>query len=1004
MGQTGKVERRAMTGPDSTRGLRNGWWLGVGLTAAMSGVALLPNAATGQETAKPVPVPPEAAAFFESKIRPVLAESCISCHGKDAQLGGLRVDSREFLIKGGVSGTALIPGDPEKSLLIQAIRHTGKLKMPQGGKLKDEEITALTEWVKMGAPWPASSVATPAKPAAPHWSFIPVRKPAVPKVKNIAWVANPIDAFVLAKLEAKGFTPNPAADRRTLIRRVTYDLIGLPPTYQETEAFLADKSPNAYEKVVDRLLASPRYGERWGRHWLDVARYADTKGYVFTEDRNYYNAYTYREWVIRSLNEDLPYNKFIVEQLAADRLPEVQNGDDKRSLAALGFLTVGRRFLNNRADIMDDRIDVTMRGFQGLTVACARCHDHKFDPVPTIDYYSLYGIFDNTDEATPAISARAISEPYEKHEAEVRAADEKATGILRAQIGRLRKMVGDPAQTATVPAPAKDALQGFRENELPNDKQFAVLEPLFEPAQRDELKQTKERLGQLRGSYPQKPEFAMAVVDRANCTNGHVFKRGNPGNPGDEAPRRFLSALTPEGKERTLWTKGSGRLELAEAIASPENPLTARVMVNRVWLQHFGGGIVRTPSDFGRQGEKPTHPELLDWMSANFVEQGWSLKKLHKTMVMSSTYRQTSVITPKMETADPENRLWGRANLRRLDLEQTRDSLLVVTGQLDVAQVGGKSVDIWAQPFAHRRAVYGFVERQNLPQVFKTFDFASPDSTNGQRFRTTVPQQALFLMNGPFAIEQARQLSNMAEQEKATDNSQRVRRMYLRVFGRLPDADELKIGVAFLNLPDPVVTGAAAPTWQYGYGGYSKEKGAVSFTALPFFNGKSWQGGENMPDAKLGWASLNAEGGHPGGDQDHAVIRRWTAPRDMTVTVNGTIKRPEAQGDGVRARIVSSRRGQLGEWTALNGEAKTEVAQFEVKAGETVDFIVDPIANEGFDGFTWMPTIRVVGTATGGPTRWEAKREFSGPASPPLKRREMYAQALLMTNEFLFVD
>jgi mono/diheme cytochrome c family protein len=985
-----------------TLGFRGAWWVAGGLSVVLLAVSFLPTPATGQDADK-AKIAPEAAEFFESKIRPVLIENCISCHGKEAQIAGLRLDSREALLKGGESGTALVPGDPENSLLIQVIRHTGKIKMPQGGKLKDEEIANLTAWVKAGAPWtPSITIDTKAGGGQKHWAFQPVQKPIPPKVQNTAWVSNPIDNFILARLEGKKLAPNPIADRRTLLRRLSYDLTGLPPTATEVQAFVADKSPNAYEKAVDRLLASPRYGERWARHWMDVARYADTKGYVFTDDRNYYNAYTYRNWVIHALNQDLPYDQFIQQQIAADLLPEVQNGDDKRPFAALGYLTVGRRFINNLHDIIDDRIDVTMRGFQAMTVSCARCHDHKFDPIPAKDYYALYAVFNNSVETTPPISPKPISEPYMKHDAEAKAAENKVNNIIDTQTKRLRGMVKNPEQAKNLSDAVKNALQAVREEERPNGKNLEAIIPAFEPDERRILQETQTRLEELRKTYPAKPEFAMALGDKPQdqCRDIHIFKRGNPGNPGEIAPRAFLTAL--RGGEKEHWKTGSGRLQLAEAIASKKNPLTARVMVNRVWLYHFGAGLVRTPSDFGRQGEKPTHPELLDWLATYFMENGWSLKKLHKLIVMSSTYRQSSVASEKMATLDPENRLWGRANRRRLDLEQMRDSLLLSSGKLNTKEIGGKSVDLWAQPFAERRAVYGFVERQNLPQVFKTFDFASPDTHSPQRFFTTVPQQALFLMNNPFSIAQAKNLVALPEIANASDNGQRVRRIYLRLFNRVPDKDEEAVGIGFLKLPATLI-GERVPTWQYGYGGYDPTDRKVNFTALKHFTGEAWQAGEKFPDPNLGYIIHTPIGGHPGNDLNHAVIRRWTAPRAAKLRISGTLKHGNKEGDGVRARVVSSRAGLLGEWTAHTSEAKTEVAEVSVQAGETIDFIVDPIGGPGFDSFEWIPNLRVT-DGSKGETVWNAKRDFGGPPLPPLTRLEQYAQALLMTNEFMFVD
>ncbi|MBC7807103.1 MAG: PSD1 domain-containing protein [Akkermansiaceae bacterium] len=896
------------------------------LAAVLLPGVLSPRSARSDETLLPqAPATPEALAFFETKIRPVLADNCYSCHGKNAQIAGLRMDSREALLKGGDSGTSLVPGDPEKSLLLQVVQHSGKIKMPQGGKLKDNEIADIAEWIKMGAPWTAKSPPTPntggggaskgripASPLTPPvlgvggppklWSLQPVKKPALPAVKNTAWCKLPVDRFVLARLEAKNIAPMPPADKRTLLRRVTYDLTGLPPTLAETTAFLGDKSPDAYEQAVNRLLASPRYGERMARLWLDVARYADTKGYMFQEDRNYPNAYTYRDWVTDAFNRDTPYDEFVVRQLAADRLPP---GDDKSNLAALGFLTVGRRFLNNVPDIIDDRIDVTMRGFQGFTVACARCHDHKFDPIPTQDYYSLYSVFASTKETAPEISKQPV-------------------------------------------------------------------------------------------------RVAMAVEDVEKPGEGRVFKRGNPGNLGDPAPRRFLLALSPPNKPRPEWADGSGRLELARAIASPQNPLTARVFVNRVWRWHFGQGIVRTPSDFGKQGEKPTHPELLDHLASQFVADGWSVKKLHRRIVLSATYQRASGFDAKSYAADPENRLLWRQNRRRLDLEQIRDSLLAASGTLDTSSVGGPAQEMWNAPFMTRRALYGKIDRQNLPQTFRTFDFASPDSTNAGRFVTTVPQQSLYFLNAPLAIEQARTLAELPEIRGAKNDGERVRTLYRRLFGRSPLPDEIALGSRFLSVGTASGTGQTSP-WQYGYGAWNAETGRVlSFLPLPHFTGGAYQGGPAIPDPKLNYLLLNPDGGHPGVDASNSVIRRFVAPRDMTVSVSGTLSHDQKEGDGVQAALFSSQGVTVARWSAHQSKAETTAANIVLKRGETLDFVVSPgPAGNGFDSFRWSPTV----TEAGGKNAvWSAKKNFEGPLPTPLNRREQYAQALLMTNEFLFVD
>jgi len=970
------------------------------------------------EAALVAPSDPAALQFFEEKVRPVLATNCYSCHGADSQMGGLRVDSRAALLKGGKTGPALTIGDPARSLLIAAVGQAGALKMPLGGHLKAAEIAALSAWVKGGAPWPdavpragtdPTTTYTLSPAQARFWSFQPVTQPAPPAVKNAAWVRTPIDRFVLARLEARGLAPAPPADKRTLIRRATFDLTGLPPTPADVDSFLRDPSPGAFARVVDRLLASPRYGECWARHWLDVARYADTKGYVFVEDRNYPDAYTYRDWVIRAFNQDLPYDQFVRQQIAADRLPA--RDTDPHTLAALGFLTVGRRFLNQEPDIINDRIDVTMRGFQGLTVACARCHDHKFDPIPTKDYYSLYSVFASSRETSPVIAPRAVAAPYEAYTGQVKDLDQKERTLVLAQIEALRARQQDHAAApppAALPPAALQALQETRLGDRPSPENLARIEPAFLSDARAALKSLRDAAAALRQKAPPKPETAMALEDLPAPVHQHIFKRGNPDNPGDEAPARFLQILSPPHRE--TWTGGSGRQELAQAIASKTNPLTARVFVNRVWLYHFGAGLVRTPSDFGKQGERPTHPELLDYLASTFMAGGWSLKKLHRQIMLSATYQQScdppsQKASDKALAADPENRLLWHMNRRRLEFEAMRDNLLCVAGTLDARAVGGPSVDLWTEPFPRRRTLYGFIDRQNLPGVFRTFDLASPDATSPQRFVTTVPQQALFFLNSPFVAQQARALAARPDLA-AQDDSRRIRALYQTLFGRLPDAGEVALGRQYLHAAPSApsaLTAPAQPRWRYGYGRYDEAAQRVrTFTPLPAFTKTGWHGVAGLPDPDLRWLLLTAEGGHPGADAEHAVIRRWTAPSDGAVKIGGLLKHASEQGDGVRGRIVSSRNGLLGEWVVHHGEAATEVADAAVRKGDTLDFVVDCRADDGYDGFGWAPTI----TLKDGSASWSAQEQYRGPDAPLARMTnwERYVQALLMTNEFIYID
>ena len=885
-------------------------------------------------------VSPESAAateFFEAKVRPVLAERCTSCHSGSKAAAGLDFSSRAPFLRTGPHGAAIVPGDPDRSRLIQAIRQSGALKMPPDGRLPEAQVRDLESWVRAGAPWP-ERVPGPTSPVSgpagtkrdfgpgtldlgPTWAFQPVRKPAEPAVHDRAWVKTPIDAFVLAKLEAQNLHPSPQADRRTLIRRATFDLTGLPPTPGEVEAFVRDTSPDAWAKVVDRLLASPRYGERWGRFWLDAARYADTKDYVYAGERRYPFSYAYRDYVIRSFNQDLPYDQFLVQQLAADQLPQ---GADKRPLAALGFLTLGRRFVNVESDIVDDRIDVVFRTTQALTVGCARCHDHKYDPIPTKDYYSLYGVFAATTDKTvqiapdpaPSAAYHAYAEELAKRQARL---DQAIVQKCEELSARLRRQAADylvrvaaqgqqpgegvylvmgvedinplivhkwrvyinqrgndavfgpwhaferlPAKTFAAQAPAvarqiarnaegrvdPEVAALFRGNAPASMKEVAarygaLLARAASPAVRRVLsgedsptfvprlsvsdldyyfdENSRKLLNGLQaevdGWYiksPVTPEHALILTDRPNPPQPHVFIRGNRANEGPEVPRRFLQVLS--GPNRQPFQHGSGRLELARAIASKRNPLTARVMVNRVWLGHFGAGLVRTPSDFGARGERPTHPELLDWLSAYFVggvgtsasgvgskaqrpmpnAQPWSIKKLHRLIMLSSVYQQASEDRPDGLGADPQNALLWKMNRHRLEFEALRDSLLSVSGRLDT-RMGGRPVDLLAEPAVPRRAVYGFVDRQNLPGLLRMFNVPSGDQHSPQRYVTTSPQQALFMMNSPFVTDCAKGLIDGAHLDRLDDPASGVRALYLRIYQREPSPSELRLGEQFLT-------------------------------------------------------------------------------------------------------------------------------------------------------------------------------------------------------------
>jgi hypothetical protein len=1097
------------------------------LSLTLASCLIAASASAAADAPKPAAFPPEAVEFFEKNVRPVLADSCVRCHGAQKQSSGLRLDSRQAVLEGGDNGPAVVPGEPDKSLLVQAVRYTHEdVKMPPKTKLPEASVQAIATWVKLGAPWSTAatlSAGEQEKAAPAHWAFQPVRPAAPPRAQDPAWCRSPIDAFVLAKLKAQGMHPARPADRRTLIRRATFDLTGLPPTPAEVAAFEADPAPDAFAKVVDRLLASPRYGERWGRHWLDVARYADTKGYVFQQERRYPYSYTYRDYVVNAFNDDKPYDRFVVEQIAADRLPA--HGDN-RQLAALGFLTVGRRFLNNNEDIIDDRIDVVTRGLLGLTVACARCHDHKYDPIPTDDYYSLYGVFASSEEPAelPVLDGarrsaeavdfeRAVAARRKEHdaylaklvadaEADVRGhidaylraafdlgfngrnaklderakADKLHAGRLRHFMERWKARLNAAAKAhdpvlapwqafAALPgdafkAKAADVAKGLAEpgkrvnpvvakafaetppagmadvaarygallaqaesrwREAAKSGSKALAEADWEALrqvlhapdavvafpndkrprwlnrdERNKLQALAKKIDEVQVTHAGAPPRAMVLNDRAQPVEPRVLIRGNPGRPGKPVPRRFVKLLS--APDRKPFRDGSGRLELAQAIARADNPLTARVLVNRVWLWHFGQGLVDSPSDFGLRCEAPAHPELLDYLADQFVRDGWSIKALHRRVMLSAVYQQAGDNDPKYTERDPQNRLLWKFNRQRLDFEAMRDALLAVSGRLD-ATLGGRPVPITEAPFSPRRTLYGFIDRQNLDGMYRSFDFASPDATSPRRFVTTVPQQALFLMNSPFVMDQARSLAALA-QAAGAGPKERVAVLYQRLFGRAPTAAETAMALEFVARQSGQET--PAPTWQYGYGGVDESAQRVTrFEPFAHWTGNAWQPGPTLPMPEVSYVHLSAQGGHTGPDAAHAAVRRWTAREDGVVSLDGTLRHDSKQGDGVRGRIVSSRSGVLGTWVAHNNQAATRVGHVEVRKGETIDFVADCRSNDGFDSFSWSPTVRALSPA---PASWSARDDFQGPSPRPLSPWEEYAQVLLLTNEFMFVD
>ena len=902
--------------------------------------------------------------FFEKKIRPLLAEKCIECHSSEKGIskGGLTLDTKKGWEEGGQGGKAIIPGKPNESLFVKAIVYTDDdLQMPpkkKGGKMSDEEINLFKQWIAMGAPDPrqggeVKKLSGLTDTAKMNWSFLPMySKSEAPiigvlsrmsKINFNDWAKNEIDAWIVWKMinDRTGLTPSPYAEPEALLRRMFLDLVGFAPTAESMKQFamqyrdaILRKQPGTIEYLVDQwidqLLASPHYGERWARHWLNTARYSDTTGNREGGARNaeyrYEYAWTYRDYVIDAFNQDKPFNKFIIEQLAADQMPDVGSNDPR--LAALGFLTVGKRF-NNPDDVIDERIDTTFKAFMGLTVACARCHDHKFDPIPTADYYSMHGVFNSIYEPTEVpLVANLTSKYQEDFTKKIETFEQENRNAyytyLRGRIKTFNEKVAAYMMISTKKGAERfDALKeyGFNQNredddfparavkatdkhpvlgiwsilsKTPEDKiaekfaeikskpewnqtvkaQFApatpktlkdvaaMYETLFNsisPTQINEYydqvakkefteykdKNTEElitaiypvikasdiwsnedflevfgggmrrkpttqlppmprnflqttsvnKINSLKISHKGAPGGAMIVKDKDKPMDSKIYIRGEKSKQGDVVPRRFLTFLNHDNE---IFKQGAGRLELAEAIASNQNPMTARTIVNRVWMWHFGEGLVKSPDDLGNMATKPSNQELLDWLAGWFMENGWSLKKLHKLIMKSATYRQSSAPNPTFAVRDGENKYFWHYPVRRMDFESIRDSLVQITGKMDKT-VGGKPVNITDEPYSYRRSIYGYVDRSAVSDLMMQFDFSDPEMTNSKRASSIVPQQALFFMNSPMIVDAARAVTDRPDFKNAKDDDERIKVVYAVLFQRYPRGSEPSLAKEFLT-------------------------------------------------------------------------------------------------------------------------------------------------------------------------------------------------------------
>jgi hypothetical protein len=777
--------------------------------------------------------PADDATFFELRVRPVLAEKCLKCHGPAKASGGLRLDSRAAILKGGDRGPAAVAGDVGKSLLLQAIQQSEEadLRMPPGGKLSAATVADLTTWVKRGLPWPAGAPrAISAKdPTTQHWAFQPLSKPQAPS-DSLGWAANPIDCFMEAKWRERGLAPVESASKTALLRRLTFDLTGLPPTPAEIDAYLSDESPDAYTRLVERLLASPQYGERWGRHWMDVVRYADTAG--DNADYPVPEAALYRDYIIHAFNTDKPYSEFVCEQLAGDLLAKNGSPDDYAGrVVATTYLGLARRYLTAPYEswelTLEDVIDTTGRAFLGLTLRCARCHDHKFDPVTKEDYYAIYGIFASTQFPYAGSEEFASMKRPREHfvplcpPAEARSrleARSKSLQSLRAKLAKLEKESPAAQRVAALDVVIKsetDLLEGLLRQHAPFDDVKADLE-----RKQSERKRWNNQLQQnLKG-----PRAELAAVERTNLpqnlpgayavsegkiANVAVQIGGDPGRAGPVVPRgapRFLTDAVP----CIISPPASGRLEFARWLVDPRNPLTARVMVNRIWQHHFGRGLVATPSNFGLRGEAPSHPELLDWLAKRFIDSGWSIKAIQRLIVQSRTYRLAATATSANELRDPTNATYWHFERRRLDAEAIRDAMLAVSGNLDERRPEPQPfppINAWAwtqhQPFkdaysTNRRSVYLMTQRLQRHPFLALFDGPDTNASTAVRSASTVPLQALYLLNNPFVLEQAHGLASRLLCGSG-DDSMKLAEAYRLILGRAPSGRELSQGIGYVH-------------------------------------------------------------------------------------------------------------------------------------------------------------------------------------------------------------
>ena len=947
-----------------------------------------------------VAVEPEALTF-EQHIRPIFRTHCYDCHGATEELrGALDLRLVRFLQRGGDSGPAIVPGTPDESFLLVRLRAG---EMPPGDKkVSGPEIALIERWITAGAktarPEPESIGPGLGITAEERnfWSFQPIRRPvvgapALPLAAHgqAAQVRTAIDALIL-QTAGDGAAFAPDADRHTLIKRAYLNLLGLPPDPAELQRWLSEAGADWYDRLLTELLASPHYGERWGRHWLDVVGYADSEGYTATDAERPW-AWKYRDWVIRAMDADKPFDRFITEQLAGDELAGPRTGEltaeQIELYTATGYLRMaadgtgsGANDAASRNQVMADTLKIVGTSLLGLSLQCAQCHDHRYDPIPHTDYFALRAVFE------PALDWQRWQVPNDRRVSLYTAADRQRAGEVEADVQKIAAERGTKQQEFLQQALEQELLKfeeplraQLREACLPaadkrTNEQKALLAKhpsvnitpgvLYQylPKAAEELKKFDDRINQARATKPSE-EFIQALIEPpSHAPETKLFYRGDFQQPKQVISPAALTIACPDGErfefpldDATLPTTGR-RLAFAHWLTNPHNPLFARVIVNRVWMHHFGKGLVETPADFGKLGTRPSHPELLDWLADEFRQQGWSLKALHRLIMSSTAWRQDSAAH-----GDASAVHLLRKPLVRLEAEAIRDRMLAASGQLDRTLFGppiaikeDETGQVIVDGAQRRRSLYIQARRSRPVAMLQSFDAPVMETNCERRSSSTVATQSLMLLNGEFILDQAAKLAERATRE-----------------ARPLTADEL----AALP-PLPTLVGAV---WQYGYGQFDEPQNRTgTFNVLPHWTNSQWQGGATLPDPGLGYVLLHAAGGHPD-VPERSAIRRWIAPASGTLTITGSLSHGSENGDGVRGRIVAGRAGKLGEWTARNNASDTSVTNIAVEAGDTLDFITDCLTSITSDSFGWPVTITLKAADKTART-FVSQDDFRGPA------------------------